>query len=170
MSEFYTYSYFEDSVQSQTPKQKKFRFFGYSFRGENKQDPKKTMNIDELNMLVIVVEDVDYSEVLFRKAVTMYTERYIEMFRDFMILLTLLVISLTTVRIIALMKNQVASPIISLTDMITNPKETTELKKFRKKIDRLTFLSKAMLRSKNLKQINEVKQLQALCGQFFRVS
>lgn len=32
------------------------------------------MTLDDLNMLIFVVEDVDYSEVLFRKSVSVYTE------------------------------------------------------------------------------------------------
>lgn len=41
MTEDYTYKYFDDPKQLTLPKNKKFRFFGYSFKGANKQEPKK---------------------------------------------------------------------------------------------------------------------------------
>lgn len=132
MQEYYTH------VHNDTKKGKvetTYRFFGSSFRGENNNlyQPEDSRFTHDYNMLMFIVEDVEYSDKLVRKAVSKFAVTKIDDFKWLMIFVSVALMILVTAISLLILNSFVVKEVKQLTQAITSP-QIEGIKAFKDKI------------------------------------
>lgn len=157
----YNYTFFNESSGDYATKQ--YRFYGQSFRTEDKAQVNDSRPIDEYNMIVIIIEDVAHSQTVFVEATGRFTSHQIELFKQGSIVLTLSAVLFYITYILGFIKVEVISPISELTNAIMKPKGTDQIQRF---VDRIQYRNirssdrKFRWQFKRLQRLREIKRRQ----------